>query len=276
MHSNRTGLKELLGDTPIQGPSRTKAFVSAAGKSGLAVMLVLGTALVVAFTSALFAGDAASLSTVVVVAAGLLVAVSLQIASPGFRHRWRSILANGAPVLPNPFDFRDPHLLGLVQRLDRARRARSAAASASPYGPCHALSRSQVAIAAVEQRAVVVAARAEFVSTSLAELSDCRVQADGDIVRLESAEQQALCPESSAAYHGAAVWAAERRASVRHLESRRAALVATLEHLVAILESMPAKATDLELRRIEESDRVLNETTVDAEDELAQLDAVFS
>ncbi len=276
MYSNGTEHSELLGDTSKRNPSWMTSFVMAASKLGLFVTVMLGFALVVAVTCLVSHPSASALAMLALVGAALGVAVSVQAASPGFRTRRCAIRRQAAPVLPNPMEFRDASVVGLLNRLGRARQARSRTAARSPYGRFHALSHGQSALAALERRAIVVAARAEYVSLFLADLSEPASRLDSEVARLRSAEVEAPSPEAGGAYGQAATWVTERRDVVRRLESRRTTLLATLEHLVAVLESMPAKLADLDLRRIEESDRVLGADADQAETELAQIDAPFA
>jgi hypothetical protein len=173
--------------------------------------------------------------------------------------------------LPDPLELRDPSVGALVQRIQRARQARLAVAERSPYGEHHALAGTDAAISELERRAIVAAARAEFVSSFLAETSDS--SPDSEAARLRSAQQGAPGVDAEIAYDRAASWSTDHADAIRRLEARRAALLGSLEHLAAIVEALPAKATDVELRRLGEGDRLIDTETTQVEAELSQLDA---
>jgi hypothetical protein len=270
MHANATDHAELLGDTSNRDPSRTTFFAKAAGKLGLSIIIFLGAALAVAMICLVSAPGTGTLAMLAVAATALVAAASAQAASPAFRARMRAIAREAPPVLPSPMELHDCCVVNLLNRIQRARQARDRIAARSPYGERHALSRGRSALAAAERRAIVVAARAEYASASLAALSECSTL-EGDAARLRSAEREAACPEAATAYRQAAEWAGDRQDAIRRLESRRAALVARLEQLVAMLESMPAKSAHLELQRIEQSDDLLGTEIDEAESELAEI-----
>jgi hypothetical protein len=230
--------RELMGDTSCRDISWSQAVGMAMNRPGLGVMLMI------AVTAALVLAGMWNLSTALLLVAALLVAIGLQFLSPRFWRRLRAIRANPAPVLPEALEFRDPGVVELIARLRRARHARDRAIAQSPHerwqvlGPCHA------SLAELERQAIVVAARAEYARTSLDEL-----------------------PEGGWSSHG------EGREAVRRLEASAAALMARLEHLAVVLEAVPAKLANVELLRLEESDRLIGSDTTEAEKELAQLDA---
>jgi hypothetical protein len=259
--------RELLGDTSSRDVSLGRAVRMATNKLALSVTFLL------AFTVAVFVAGVWQIATPLLLASALGAAVLVQIVNPGFWRRLRELRVDPAPVLPDPDEAHDPSVAGLVQRLRRARHTRARAASRSPYGVRHALARSQAAVSELERRAIVLIARAEYVSTFLAELSDAGAPLESEIVRLRSAEQGAPCVEASAAYRQASRWSIHRRDAVRRLEAKRATLVGALEHVVTMLETMPAKVTDLEMRRMDDCDQLLGLDVVEAEQRLAQLDA---
>jgi len=230
--------RELLGDTSGRDLSWSQAVGMALNRPGLGVMLM------VAVTAALVLAGMWNLPTALLLVAALVAAVGLQLASPGFWARLRAIRASPAPVLPETLEFRDQSVAELIGRLRRARQARERAIARSPYPRGRGLGACHWSVAALERQAIVAAARADYVRIALEEL-----------------------PEGGWSAHG------EGREAVRRLEARGAALMATLEHLAAVLEGLPARLANLELLRIEEGDRLLGSDPAEAERELAQLDA---
>ncbi len=266
MNGNERKNRELIGDTS----SRTVSWVRAAGMAADPVLL--GGALLVAMTLILTVAPLWHVpASTLLLAASLIVACS-QLARPAYWKKLRAIREDSTPRLPDALEFRDPSVCALVQRIDRARQARLRAAERSPYGDHHALSGAEAAIGDLERRAIVLAARAEFVSGFLAEAADATACPESDAARLRCAQQGAPCEEAGIAYDRAARWSLERAEAVHRLEARRAALMGGLEHLAAILDAVPAKATDVELRRLEDGDRLIGCGTTEAETELAQLD----
>jgi hypothetical protein len=266
MGRNERKRRELIGDTS----SSQISWLRAAGMATDTV--VLGAALLLTLAVMLSVATVWHLSAGMLLLSPLLIVLCSQLSRPAFWKRIREIHADRTPPLPDPLQFRDPMVGALVQRLARARQARSRAREQSPYGAHHALLGSAGAIGELERRAVVIAARAEFVSGFLAEASDGGIPAESEVARLRSSEQSARCVEASAAYGRAASWSVDRAESIRRLEARRATLVGTLEHLAAVLEALPAKVTDLELRRIEEGDHLIGVDTTESEMELMRLD----
>lgn len=235
MGRNERKRRELIGDASCLQVSWLRA-------AGMATdTMVLGGALLVALVVIL------SVATVWHVSEGMLllstsaIVVLSQLARPAYWRRVRDIHADRTPVLPDPLEVRDPMVGALVQRLGRARQIRQRTTAQSPYGAHHALSASAVDISELERRAVVIAARAELVSSFVAEASD-----------------SCLSTESGEA--------------IARLEERRAALVETLEHLTGVLEAIPAKAMDVELRRLDEGDQLIGADTAESELALSHLD----
>lgn len=208
----------------------------------------------------------------------LSVGVAAMLFATGLAWAWApwfvlgAIVASMFTAVANPLEFRDPVVSGMVIRLTRARQARAKAIADSPFGRHHALATSQHAVADVERRALVAIARAEYARSFLADSPE-GVSSDGDVSRLRGAEQSAPCAGAVQAYRQAARWSAERRAAVRRIEARSAVLIARLEHLLAILESLPTKLVEAELLRIEDADRIIGADIAAAEDELAGLGA---
>ncbi len=268
MNRNERKNRELIGDTSTRAVSWTRA-------AGMAVDPVLfGGALLVAMTLILTVAPLSHVPAAVLLLAASVVVLCSQAARPAYWKKLRAIREDSTPRLPDPLEFRDPSVCALVQRLDRARQARQRAAEHSPYGAHHALSGSGAAVGELERRAIVVAARAELVSGFLAEAADAPACPESDAARLRSAQQAAPCAQAGTAYERAASWSIERADAIHRLEARRATLIGTLEHLAAILDAIPAKATDLELRRLEEGDQLLGVDVTQAETELSQLDEV--
>jgi hypothetical protein len=174
-------------------------------------------------------------------AATSVIVICSQVARPGYWKRLREIHADRTPALPDPLEVRDPMVAALVQRVGRARQVRERAVGHSPYGAHHALAGSEADVRELERRAIVIAARAELVSGFVAEASD-----------------SCLSAESSEA--------------LTRLQDRRASLIETLEHLTGVLEAIPAKAMDVELRRLDEGDQLIGADTAEAELALAHLD----
>ena len=237
MGRNERKRRELIGDASCLQVSWLRA-------AGMATdTIVLGGALLVALVVIL------SVATVWHVSEGMLllstsaIVVFSQLARPAYWKRVREIHAERTPVLPDALEVRDPMVGALVQRLGRARQIRQRATAQSPYGAHHALSASAGDISELERRAVVIAARAELVSSFVAEASD-----------------SCLSTESGEA--------------IARLEERRAALVETLEHLTGVLEAIPAKAMDVELRRLDEGDQLIGADSAEAELALSHLDQV--
>lgn len=266
MNRNERKNRELIGDTS----SRTVSWLCAAAMAADPVLV--GGALLVAMTVILTIAPLWHVPPGTLLLSALVIVICSQLARPAYWKKLRALRQDSTPRLPDPLEFRDPSVCALVQRIERARQARLNTAQHSPYGAHHALCASDAAIGELERRAIVVAARAEFVSGFLAEASDATVGADGEAARLRSAEEGAPCFEAEAAYDRAAAWSLDRAQAIRRLEGRRAALMGTLEHLAAILDAIPAKATDVELRRLEEGDRLIDTDTTQAEAELFQLD----
>lgn len=270
MRPNERRNRELMGDTSSRALSWTHAAAAATNKPAL------GATMLVVLTAVIFIAGVWQVPAALLLVPALLAIVIPQLSSPGFWKRLRANRTDTAPTLPDPLEFRDPMVGALVQRVGRAREVRARVTARSPYGPHHGLAGSQNAVAEIERRAIVVAARAEHVSVFLSELSEASISADSDVIRMRSAEQAAGSDEASTAYRRAAAWSLDRRETVRRLEVRRAELIGSLEHLAALLETLPAKVTDLELRRIDEGDRLIGADISDAETALAELDAPFS
>jgi hypothetical protein len=204
----------------------------------------LGVMLLGATAVAMFVAGIWLLPGLLMLLTAPLAAMSIQLVNPRFWGKLRAIRADPSPVLPETLEFQDPTVVEVVGRLRRARLARDRAVARSPHGRRQALGPCRSSVADLERRAIVTAARAEYVRTFLKEQSEAGASLDGD-----------------------------GREALRRVEARGAALVATLEHLAAILEAVPAKLTDIDLMRIEEDDRLIGTDTADAEKDVAQLGA---
>jgi len=235
MGRNERKRRELIGDASCLQVSWLRAAGMAADTIGV------GAALLVALVVVLSVAAVWRVSDSVLLLSTVFIVLCSQLARPGYWKKLRQIHADRTPVLPDAVELRDPTVGALVQRLGRARQVRQRATAHSPYGRHHALSGSQAAIGELERRAVVIAARAELVSGFVAEASDSCLSA-------ESAE------------------------ALARLQDRRAALIETLEHLTGVLETVPPKAMDVELRRLEEGDQLIGADTTEAEQALSHLD----
>ncbi len=230
--------RELVGDTSYRDVSWSQAIGMALNRPALGMMLM------VAVTAAFVLAGMWRVPTPLSLLAALLAVSGLQLVSPQFWRRLRNIRADPAPVLPEALEFRDPAVAELVGRLRRARQARERALARGPHDGRRGLGACHWSVAELERHAIVAAARAEYVRTSIDEL-----------------------PEGGWSSHG------EGREAVRRLEQRGAELMTRLEHLTVVLETLPAKLVNVELLRIEEGDRMLGAGTAEAEQELTQLDA---
>lgn len=261
--------RELMGDTSCRDVSWAQAAGLAMNRAAFGVMLM------VAITAALFLAGTCKVPAPLLLLGAVLLAACTQALTPGFWRRLRAIRADPAPVLPEADEFHDPNVAEIARRLRRARQARARAIGGSPYGRRRALDTCHAAVAELERRAIVAAARADFVRNFLGEASDGAESPDSEIARLRSAERSAACAEATTAYQQAETWSVNRRDAVRRLEARSASLMGTLEHLTAILEALPAKLTNVELLEIEEGDRLVGTDVTAAEKELAELEAPF-
>lgn len=235
MGRNERKRRELIGDASCLRVSWLRA-------AGMATdTIVLGGALLVALVVILSVATVWHISEGMLLLSTFAIVVLSQLSRPAYWKKLREIHADRTPVLPDPLQLRDPTVGALVQRLGRARQVRERATAQSPYGRHHALSGSEVAVGELERRAVVIAARAELVSGFVAEASD-----------------SCLSNESGEA--------------LTRLQDRRAALIESLEHLTGVLEAIPAKAMDVELRRLDEGDQLIGADTTEAELALSHLD----
>ena len=151
--------------------------------------------------------------------------------------------------LPDLIWYSDAGAQAAIRRLGQARRGLANAVAHSPQEPEHEVLARLRSVAEIERRVVLLASRVEYLGRFLGEISLPEIEAEAQRVR--SREANAATAEARARYQlGVAQREAHLR-DVRLLEARRDQLLATIDYMLATLETLPLKVTRLQLLRAE-------------------------
>ena len=236
--------RDFVGDlTPREGRTK-KATALAAQKAAKnpATLATLGAASLLAFACQMVAPLVA-----VPVIFGVLFLVGVRSA-----RTWAKAdhAARTDPIeLPDLIWYSDAAAQAAIRRLGQARRALANAVAHSPQDPEHEGLARLRSVAEIERRVVQLASRVEYLGRFLGEISLPEIEAEAQRVRTRQAN--AATAEARAGYQlGVAQREAHLR-DVRLLEARRDQLLATIDYMLATLETLPLKVTRLQLLRAE-------------------------
>jgi len=239
--------RDFVGDlTPREGRTK-KATALAAQKAAKSpvTLATLGAASLIAFACQMVAPLVA-----VPVIFGVLFLVGVRSARTWARaeHAART----GPIELPDLIWYADAGAQSAIRRLGQARRALAGAVAHSPQDPEHEVLARLRSVAEIERRVVLLASRVEYLGRFLGEISQPEIEAEAQRVR--NREANAVTSEARARYKlGVAQREAHLR-DVRLLEARRDQLLATIDYMLATLETLPLKVTRLQLLRAESGD----------------------
>lgn len=256
--------KEVVGDLSRWEPSFWTTVGSAVNKTGAA--LALGAAALLFLVVAMVWHSPAGFFFFPAAVVGIGICHA---ARPAFWARLKVARATCMLELPDPRLLNDDAAQRALRRLHEARAQRLRAQTRSPFGGGHALSRSEAAVRELDRRALILIARVEHIGRLLSDAEGERL--DVKIERLRAARGAAWTPETEHAYERAATVAAAHKEMTLRLEGRRRHTVAELEHLVGVIEALPAKLTELDLARVEACEEG---TLVDVATFLTEIDAI--
>lgn len=261
--------RDFVGDlTPREGRSRRATALAArhAAKSPITLVAV-GAASMIALACQLVAPLVA-----VPVIFGMLFLVRLRNA-----RTWAAAdeTARNSPIeLPDLIWYSDAGAQAAIRRLGQARRALANVVAHSPQDPEYDILARLRSVAEIERRVVLLASRVEYLGKFLSDISLPEIEADAQRVRVK--EANATSAEARARYQ---LGIGQREAQLRDaraLEARRDQLLATIDYMLATLETLPLKLTRLELLRVEAAEYGGPETdgTADAAPLFTDLEAI--
>jgi hypothetical protein len=239
--------RDFVGDlTPREGRTRRATALAAKQAASSPVTLVtLGAASLMALACQLVVPLA-----VVPVIFGVLFLARLR---SGRTWNAAERAARTGPIeLPDLIWYSDVGAQSAIRRLNQARRSLATAVAHSPQDPEHQVLARLRSVADIERRIVLLASRVEYLGRFLSEVSVPEIEAE--VQRIRMREANAATPEARARYQ---LGIAQREAQIRDtrsLEARRDQLLATIDYLLASLESLPLKLTRLQLIRVEAAD----------------------
>jgi hypothetical protein len=259
--------KEVVGDLSRWEPSFWSAVASAVNKTGAAV--ALGAAALLFLIVAMIWHSPAGFFFFPVAVAGIGLAHA---GRPAFWARLKAARATGMLELPDPRVLSDDAAQRALRRLHEARAKRLRAQTRSPFGRAHALSHSDAALRELDRRALILIARVEHIGRLLSDAEGERP--DTRIERLRAARGAAWTSQTEQTYERAASVATAHREMIQRLEGRRRHGLAELEHVLGVIEALPAKLTEVDLARVDACDEAIEETLVDATTFLTEIDAI--
>lgn len=234
--------QDLIGDVSHRDPRGMNMFIAAAKTAACSKTSWAGSALsvVVALTWGV---------------SGLLLIPALFVASFG----WHLLMRSGAraanrdpsqrPIqLPDPLEFSDASVQVALRRLTNTRQRVATTMREGPRGPEFDLSVVERLTPAIENRIVVLAARAEYLASFLAEAS--LVELHAGLEEARSHERQADDPEAKALYRRLIGQYESHDETIHRLETEKQRFLATIDCLLATLEALPAKMTHVQSLRL--------------------------
>jgi hypothetical protein len=259
--------RDFVGDlTPREGRARKATALAAKQAAGSPFTLVtLGAASLVALACQFVAPLIA-----VPVIFGVLFLARLRNG-----RTWNSAeraARNGPIELPDLIWYADVGAQAAIRRLNQARRTLATAVAHSPQAPEHEILIHLRSVAEIERRVVLLAARVEYLGRFLSEISVPEIEAEAQ--RIRTREANAATVEARARYQ---LGVAQREAQIRDaraLEARRDQLLATIDYLLATLETLPLKLTRLQLLRVEASEGEVTDPSGDTIPLFNDLDAI--
>jgi hypothetical protein len=161
--------------------------------------------------------------------------------------------AGALPIeLPSPLSFSDEGARGLIDRLERSRRAIENAVLASPGGAAFALTGLIEDVPQLERDVVILAARIEYLGRFLSS-----APAPGlveETLRLDQQREQETDPAARHALERLAARCREHHGTLKLLDARRGASCRRAEEVMRALEEIPAKIVSLQVSRVEALD----------------------
>jgi hypothetical protein len=157
--------------------------------------------------------------------------------------------------LPDPELFSDLGAQSAMRRLIGAREALRHAMRDSPRGSAFDLSAIRTSAPGLERRIEVLLARTEYLGSFLKggprqDTVVDKLQTSSGIDRLRAREHAALSEGARAAYRESISEYESHLQTVAALEAEREELLATVEYLLTVIESLPARVTHLQHLRL--------------------------
>lgn len=161
--------------------------------------------------------------------------------------------AGALPIeLPSPLSFSDEAARGLVDRLERSRRAIENAVLASPGGAPFALTGLIDDVPQLERDVVILAARIEYLGRFLSSAPSPGLVEE--TLRLDQQREQATDLAVRDAFERLAARCREHHGTLKLLEARRSASCRRAEEVMRALEGIPARIVSLQVSRVESLD----------------------
>lgn len=154
--------------------------------------------------------------------------------------------------LPSPFSFSDEGARGLIERLERSRRAIESAVLASPGGAPFALTGLIEDVPQLERDVVILAARVEYLGRFLSSAPSPSLVAE--TTRLEEGREKETDPAVRDAFERLIGRCRGSLDTVKLLDARRSATFLRAEQVVRALEEIPANIVSLQVSRVESLD----------------------
>jgi hypothetical protein len=154
--------------------------------------------------------------------------------------------------LPSPLSFSDEGARGLIDRLERSRRAMENAVLASPGGAPFALTGLIDDVPQLERDVVILAARLEYLGRFLSSAPASGLLEEA--ARLDHDREKETDPAVREAFERLGARCQQRLDTLRLLEVRRSATFRRAEEVMCALEGIPAKIVSLQVSRVESLD----------------------
>jgi hypothetical protein len=173
--------------------------------------------------------------------------------------------------LPDPGRFCDPAVKDILRRLASARDHLGKVIASGPHGHACLFASASRNVRAIEAKVIVSVARVEYLGHPLS--TSPALDVERDLERLRCLEARALVPATRAAYQRAIAVCEGRLPVVRELGFQREWLLASADHLLCTLESLPVRVARIQFSRLVLGDGEVSGTDDDVDELCAFLEA---